>query len=133
MALRIARLANLILVGKFTDNESYRRYDENMPPFTKAALVSAPPGLSSARDGGFAPFRFTFAGAMCFGAMLLVALTGDGPLPDPTPQEELYERPLELRKRWDWLYVAGRHISEIAELGFSCLGALSQTHSGETA
>ncbi len=159
MALKIARLVNLILAGMLTGNEFggrvaahpalsnlpvrahiqaeqavYRRYGAIMPFFMTSTIVSAILVLSLIRDRKSAAFRFTFAGMVCFAAMLLVTLIGNVPinrrLLELPPQEESYEEFLELRRRWDRLH-AVRNLLNIAELSFSCLGALSQTESGE--
>lgn len=159
-ALKIARLVNLILAGMLTGNELggrvavhpalsnlptrahiqaeqavYRRYGAIMPFFMTSTIVSAIPVLSLERNRESAAFRFTFVGTMCFAAMLLVTLTGNVPinrrLLELSPQEESYEEFLELRRRWDVLH-AVRNVLNIAGLSFSCLGALSQTESGET-
>jgi uncharacterized membrane protein len=160
MALKIARFVNLILAGMLTGNEFggwaavhpalsnlparahiqaeqavYRRYGAIMPFFMTFTIVSAIPVLSLARNRRSAAFRFTFAGMMCFALMLLVTLIGNVPinkrLLELPPQEKSYEEFLELRRRWDRLHVV-RNLLNIAGLSFSCLGALSQTESGET-
>src|SRR5215210_3293365 len=104
MALKIARIVNLVLAGMLTGNEFggwvavhpalsnlparahiraeqavYRRYGAIMPFFMSSAIVSAIPVLSLIRDRESAAFRFTFAGMTCFAAMLVVTLTGNVP------------------------------------------------------
>ncbi len=160
MALMAARFVNLILAGMLTGNEFggwvavhpalsnlptrahiqaeqavYRRYGTIMPFFMTSTIVSAIPVLSLTRERRSVASRFTFAGMVCFTAMLLVTLTGNVPinkrLLELPPQEEIYEEFLELRKRWDRLHTV-RNLLNIAGLSFSCLGALSQTESGDT-
>ena len=160
MTLRIARFVNLMLTGMLTGNEFggwvavhpalsnlparahvqaeqavYRRYGTIMPFFMTSAIASAIPVLSLTRDRRSAAFRFTFAGMVCFAAMLLVTLTGNVPinrrLLELPAQEESYEEFLELRRRWDRLHTV-RNLLNIAGLSLSCLGALSQTGSGGT-
>ncbi len=160
MALKAARFVNLILAGMLTGNEFggrvavhpalsnlplrahiqaeqavYRRYGTIMPFLMTSTIVSAIPILSLSRDRRSAAYRFTFAGMVCFTAMLLVTLTGNVPinkrLLELPPQEETYEEFLELRKRWDRLHTV-RNLLNIAGLSFSCLGALSQAESGDT-
>jgi uncharacterized membrane protein len=157
VALKVARFVNLILAGMLTGNEFggwmavhpalsnlptrthiqaeqavYRRYGAIMPFFMTSTIVSAILVLSLTQDRRSAAFRFTFAGMICFAAMLLVTLTGNVPinrrLLELPAQEESYEEFLELRKRWDRLHTV-RNLLNIAGLIFSCLGALSQTES----
>jgi uncharacterized membrane protein len=159
MALKVARFVNLILAGMLTGNEFggrvavhpalsnlptrahiqaeqavYRRYGAIMPFFMTSTIVSAIPVLYLTQDRRSTAFRFTFAGMMCFAAMLLVTLTGNVPinrrLLELPAQEESYEEFAELRKRWDRLHTV-RNLLNISGLIFSCLGALSQTESGE--
>ena len=124
MALKIARFVNLIRAGMLTgdvfgswvdghpalsnlptrthiqaEQAVYRRYGAIMPFFMTSTIVSAIPVLSLIRDRKSAAFRSTFAGMMCFAAMLLVTLTGKVPinrrLLDLSPQEESYEEFVE--------------------------------------
>jgi len=159
MALKIARLMNLILAGMLTGNEFggwvaihpalsnlptpahiqaeqavYRRYGAIMPFFMTSTIVSAIPVLSLIRDRKSTTFRFTLAGMLSFTAMLLVTLTRNVPinrrLLELPPQEASYGEFLELRRRWDQLHTV-RNLLNVAGFSLSCLGALSQTESGE--
>lgn len=157
MALKIARFVNLMLAGMLTGNEFggwvavhpalsglpalahmraeqavYRRYGKIMPIFMASTILSTIPILSLTRDRRSATFRFTFAGMLCFGAMLLVTLTRNIPinrrLLELPPQEASYEEFLELRRRWDRLHTV-RNLLNMVGLSLSCLGALSRTGS----
>ena len=103
--------------------------------FMTYTVVSAIPFLSLTRDRSSAAFRFTLAGMACFVAMLLVTLTNNVPIDkrllELPPQEASYEEFLDLRGRWDRLHTV-RNLLNLAGFSFSCLGALSQTDSGET-
>ncbi len=160
MTLKIARFVNLILAGMLTgdvfgswvtihpalsnlptrahiqaEQVVYRRYGAIMPFFMTSTIVSAILVLSLTQERRSAAFRFTLTGMTCLVAMLLVTLTGNVPinrrLLELPPPEMSYEEFLELRERWDRLHTV-RNLLTIAGLSFSCLGALSQTDSGET-
>ena len=154
MALKIARLLNLILAGTLTGNELsglvavhpalgnlpaeehlraeqevYRRYGRIMPFFMTATVASAIPVLSAVRDRGSAEFRLTLAGMLCFAAMLAVTLIGNVPINrrilELPAREESYGEFLELRRRWDRLHAA-RNLLNVLRFVLSCLGALLQ-------
>jgi uncharacterized membrane protein len=155
MAFKIARLVHLMLAGMLTGNEFgswaaihpalsslsarahieaeqavYRRYGTIMPLFMGSTVASAIAVLSLSPDRESAAFRFTFAGMVCFAAMLLVTLTRNIPinrrLLELPPHEGSYEEFLELRRRWDRLHTV-RNLLNVAGFSLSCLGALSQT------
>jgi hypothetical protein len=157
MALRIARLANLMLAGMLTGNEFsgllaiypalgalpplarlqaeqaiYRRYGGIMPFYMSATLASFLPVLALARAPASRASRFTLAGMTCFAGMLGITLTGNLPLNkriEALPAEEAsYEEFRELRGRWDRLHTV-RNLLNVAGLVCTCLGALSQAES----
>ncbi len=155
MALKTARLLNLILTGTLTGNEFggfaavhpalsnlpaeehmqaeqevYRRYGRIMPFFMTVTVASAVPVLSLVKDRGSAEFRLTLAGMLCFAVMLVVTLTGNVPINrrilELPARAESYEEFLELRGRWDRLHTA-RNLLNVLGFALSCLGALSRT------
>jgi hypothetical protein len=153
MALKIAHLVYLMLAGMLTGNEFgswiaihpalsnlsarahieaeqavYHRYGIIMPVLMASTIASAIPVLSLTPDRKSAAFRFTFAGFVCFAAMLLVTLNRNVPinrrLLELPPNEASYEEFLELRRHWDRLHTV-RNLLNMAGLSLSCLGALS--------
>ena len=157
MALKIARLVHLLLVGMLTGNEFgswvaihpalsnlsarthieaeqavYRRYGTIMPFLMASTVGSAIPVLSLTPDRESAAFRFAFASMVCSAVMLLVTLTRNVPITrrllEWPPHEASYEEFLELRRRWDRLHTV-RNLLNMAGLSLSYLGALSQTES----
>jgi uncharacterized membrane protein len=153
MGLKVARFVNLVLAGMLTGNEFgswvtvhpalsglppqahmqgeqavTRRYGRIMPVFMTATIASFFPVLALARDRGSWPLRFSFAGMLCYVAMLAITLTRNVPinrrllalLPDSTSREEF----LELRARWDRLHTA-RNLLNMAGFALAVLGALS--------
>ena len=157
MALKTARLLNLVLAGALTGNELgsfaavhpalgnlpptehmraeqevYRRYGKIMPFYMAATVVSAVPAMAAIPDRGSPAFRLTLSGAACFAAMLAVTLAGNvrinGRILGLPAREESYGEFLELRRRWDQLHAA-RNILNVAGFALSCLGALSRSGS----
>lgn len=153
-SLRVARLANLVLVGMLTGNEFgtlagvypaldrlspmarlealqgvYRRMGGFMPPYMLSTLGSFLPVLALQRRPGTPAFRLTLAGLACFVAM--VAITRRGNLPinaciEALPTEEAsLEEFGELRERWTRLHAA-RNVLNVAGFVFTSLGALSE-------
>lgn len=160
MALKIARFVNLVLSGMLTGNEFsglmaiypalgklpplarlqaeqeiYRRYGKVMPFYMSSTIASALFVLALDRDPRSPAFRFNLAGLLCFAAMLFITLTRNLPINsriEELPTEEAsFEEFRELRELWDRLH-AIRNVLNIAGLGFTCLGALSQVESGGT-
>lgn len=155
MGLTVGRLVNLVLTGMLTGNEFgswvavhpalsslpphahlqaeqavTRRYGRIMPVFMTATVASFVPVLAFTRERGSSSFLFSFAGMLCYVAMLAVTLTRNVPInrrllelsPDTTPREEF----LELRARWGRLHTA-RNLLNIAGLALAVLGALSRS------
>ena len=159
MALKVARLVNLILAGMLTGNEFsgfmaiypalgrlspltrlqaeqeiYRRYGRIMPFYMSSTIASFLPVLVLQRRPGSPAFRFTLAGMACFVAMLVVTLTRNLPINkriEELPAEEAsFEEFRELRERWDRLH-AVRNLLNVSGLIVTCLGALSRVESEE--
>ncbi len=160
MALRIARLINLILAGMLTghefaslvgvypalaklpplaglraEQEIYRRYGRIMPSYMQAMIASFLPVLALQRDRTSPAFRFALAGAACFAAMLAVTATRNLPI-----NSRIVEMPAEeasvaefraLRARWDRLHAA-RNLLNVTGLVLTCLGALSPDGAGSS-
>lgn len=153
MALKVARVANLLLAGMLTGNEFsglmaiypalnrlpplarlqaeqqiYRRYGKLMPFYMSSTIASFLPVLMLVRNPNSPAFRFTFAGMMCLAAMLAVTLTRNLPInkgiEDLPTEEASFEEFRNLRERWDRLH-AIRNVLNITGLVFACLGALS--------
>ncbi|QIN77567.1 DUF1772 domain-containing protein [Rubrobacter marinus] len=105
MALKAARLVNLLLAGMLTGNEFsglmaiypalgrlsplarlqaeqeiYRRYGRIMPFYMSSTIASFLPVLLLLRRPGSSAFRFTLAGMACFVAMLVITLTRNLPI-----------------------------------------------------
>ncbi len=158
--LRVARLANLMLVGMLTghefagfiaiypalgklppmarlqaEQEIYRRYGKIMPFYMSSTIASFLPALALIRNRRSPAFRFTLAGMTSFAAMLTVTLTRNLPINkriEELPAEEAsFEEFRELRERWDRLH-AVRNLLNVSGLVLSCLGALSRAEAGET-
>jgi len=159
VALKIARLLNLLLVGMLTghefaglvavypalgklpplarlraEQEIYRRYGKIMPFYMSSTIASFLPVLALAPDRRSPAFRLVLAGMTCYAAMLALTLTRNLPINSritkmPT-EEASVEEFRELRERWDRLHVA-RNLLNMAGLVCTCLGALSRTQSGE--
>ena len=154
MALKVARLVNLILAGMLTGNEFsgfmaiypalgrlspltrlqaeqeiYRRYGRIMPFYMSSTIASFLPVLVLQRRPGSPAFRFTLAGMACFLAMLAVTLTRNLPINkriEELPAEEAsFGEFRELRERWDRLH-AVRNLLNVSGLVLTCLGALSR-------
>ena len=162
MALKVARLVNLILAGMLTGNEFsgfmaiypalgrlsplarlraeqeiYRRYGRIMPFYMSSTIASFLPVLLLQRGRPGSPaFRFALAGTACFVAMLVVTLTRNLPINkriEELPAEEAsFEEFRELRERWDRLH-AVRNLLNVGGLIFACLGALSGVESEKRA
>jgi len=159
MALKIARLINLILAGMLTGHEFaglvgvhpalgklpplarlraeqqiYRHYGKIMPFYMISTFASFLPVLALDRDRESPAFRFALAGVTCSAAMLAITLTRNLPINSrivEMPAEEAsVEEFRELRERWDRLHAA-RNLLNVAGLVFTCLGALSRSGSGE--
>ena len=158
MALKIARLINLILAGMLTghefaglvavypalgklpplagmraEQEIYRRYGRIMPFYMSSTIASFLPVLALHRDRKSPAFRFVLAGAACFAAMLGVTLTRNLPINSRIVEAPVEEASVEefrgLRERWDRLH-AVRNLLNVAGLVLTCLGALSRAESG---
>ena len=155
MALKVARLVNLLLAGMLTGNEFsglvaiypalgrlspltrlqaeqeiYRRYGRIMPFYMSSTIASFLPVLVLQRRRPGSPgFRFAFAGMACFVAMLAVTLTRNLPINkriEELPAEEAsFGEFRELRERWDRLH-AVRNLLNVGGLVLTCLGALSR-------
>ena len=159
MALKVARLVNLLLAGMLTGNEFsgfmaiypalarlsplsrlqaeqeiYRRYGRIMPFYMSSTIASFLPVLLLQRKPTSPAFRFTLAGMACFVAMLVVTLTRNLPINkriEELPAEEAsFEEFRELRERWDRLH-AVRNLLNVSGLIVTCLGALSRVESEE--
>lgn len=155
MALKVARLVNLLLTGMLTGNEFsglmaiypalgklsplarlraeqeiYCRYGRIMPFYMSSTIASFLPVLLLQRQPSSPAFRFTLAGMACYVAMLAVTLTGNLPINkriEELPAEEAsYEEFRDLRERWDRLH-AVRNLLNVGGLVATCLGALSQS------
>jgi len=160
MALKVARLLNLLLAGMLTGNEFsgfvaiypalgrlspparlraeqevYRRYGAIMPFYMSSTVASFLPVLLLQRGSPGSPaFRCAIAGMTCFVAMLAITLIRNLPInkriEELPPEEASFEEFGELRKRWDRLH-AVRNLLNIGGFIFTCLGALSQVGSEE--
>lgn len=159
MALKIARLINLVLAGTLTghelgglvavhpalaklppvaslqaEQEVYRRNGMIMPFYMSATLASFIPVLALERDRGTPGFRFSLAGATCFAAMLGITLTQNLPINSrivELPADDTsVEEFRELRARWDRLHT-GRNLLNLTGLVCTCLGALSRSGAGD--
>ncbi len=157
MALKVARFANLFLVGVLTGNEfgswaalhpalgelphqAYvrseqavtRRYGKIMPALMTGALVSFVPVLSLVSDRRSSSFLFGLAGMVCYATMLAITLTGNVPINRRTleldPDTTSREEFLELRARWDRLHTA-RNVLNLAGFGLAILGVLTSSQS----
>jgi uncharacterized membrane protein len=154
MALKIVRFANLVLAGLLTGNEFgswaavhpalsnlpapahiraeqeiVRRYGKIMPFLMASTIALAIPVLALIRDRRSAAFRCTFAGAICFVAMLIVTLTGNVPINKRVLELSAQSSPeefLRLRQRWDRLHTL-RNLLNIAGASLLYLGALSRS------
>lgn len=149
MALKIARLANLLLSGMLAGNEFsglvaiypalhrpppltllqaerpiYHRYGKIMPFYMSATLASF---LSVfVRNQNSPAFRLTFAGMLRFAAMLAITLTRNLPInkriEDPPTEEVSFEEFRQFKERW---LHAIRKVLNITGLVCARLGALS--------
>ncbi len=152
MALRMARLINLLLASVLVGNEFgswaavhpslgtlptkaqvqaeqavTRRYGALMPFLMAGTVVSCIPVLSLIRDRRSAAFRATVAGMGCFLAMLGVTFGGNMPINRRVLGASPDAPPAdwrELRARWDRLH-ALRNALNFAGLGLLLLGTLS--------
>ena len=151
--LKVARFANLFLVGVLTGNEFgswaglhpalrelphqahvrseqavTRRFGKMMPALMMGALVSFVPVLSLVTDRRSSYFLFSFAGMVCYVTMLAITLTGNVPINRRTleldPDTTPREEVLELRARWDRLHAA-RNVLNLAGFGLALLGVLA--------
>lgn len=158
-SLKVARLANLVLVGMLTGNEFgtlagvypaldrispmarlealqgvYRRMGGFMPPYMLSTLGSFLPVLALQRRPGTAAFRLTLAGLSCFVAMIAITRSGNLPINARIEEMPLEESSLAefggLRERWTRLHAA-RNALNVAGLIFTTLGALSESGGGE--
>jgi uncharacterized membrane protein len=157
MALKVARFANLFLVGVLTGNEFgswaalhpalgelphqahvrseqavTRRYGKIMPALMTGALVSFVPVLSLVSDRRSSSFLFGLAGMVCYATMLAITLTGNVPINRRTleldPDTTSREEFLELRAGWDRLHTA-RNVLNLAGFGLAILGVLTSSQS----
>ena len=157
MALKVARFANLFLVGVLTGNEFgswaalhpalgelphqahvrseqavTRRYGKIMPALMTGALVSFVPVQSLVSDRRSSSFLFGLAGMVCYATMLAITLTGNVPINRRTleldPDTTSREEFLELRARWDRLHAA-RNVLNLAGFGLAILGVLTSSQS----
>jgi uncharacterized membrane protein len=157
MALKVARFANLFLVGVLTGNEFgswaalhpalrelphqahvrseqavTRRFGKIMPALMTGALVSFVPVLSLVSDRRSSSFLFGLAGMLCYATMLAITLTGNVPINRRTleldPDTTPREEFLELRARWDRLHTA-RNVLNLAGFGLAILGVLTSSQS----
>ena len=157
MALKVARFANLFVVGVLTGNEFgswaalhpalgelphqahvrseqavTRRYGKIMPALMTGALVSFVPVLSLVSDRRSSSFLFGLAGMVCYATMLAITLTGNVPINRRTleldPDTTSREEFLELRARWDRLHTA-RNVLNLAGFGLAILGVLTSSQS----
>jgi uncharacterized membrane protein len=151
--LKVARFANLFLVGVLTGNEFgswaglhpalrelphqahvrseqavTRRFGKMMPALMMGALVSFVPVLSLVTDRRSSYFLFSLAGMVCYVTMLAITLTGNVPINRRTleldPDTTPREEVLELRARWDRLHAA-RNVLNLAGFGLALLGVLA--------
>jgi len=152
MALRFARLVNLLLAGVLTGNEVgtkvvvhpalatlpfgaqvqaeqavVGRYGRVMPVLMSLTILSAVPMLVAIRDRRSLAFRATAAGAASYAAMVAVTVTVELPInrrvKEASPQTPPDEF-RELRRRWD-RYHTVRVALDLAGLTCFCLGALA--------
>src|SRR5829696_7513564 len=150
--LKVARFANLFLVGVLTGNEFgswaglhpalrelphgahvrseqavTRRFGKMMPALMMGALVSFVPVLSLVTDRRSSYFLFGLAGMVCYATMLAITLTANVPITRRTleldPDTTPREEFLELRARWDRLH-ATRNVLNLSGFGLAILGAL---------
>ena len=157
MALKVARFANLFVVGVLTGNEFgswaalhpalrelphrahvrseqavTRRYGKIMPALMTGALVSFVPVLSLSSDRRSLSFLFGLAGMLCYATMLAITLAGNVPINRRTlelaPDTTSREEFLELRARWDRLHTA-RNVLNLAGFGLAILGVLTSSQS----
>jgi hypothetical protein len=157
VSLKVARLANLVLVGMLTGNEFgtlagiypaldrispmarleaeqgvFRRLGKIMPFYMGSTLASFLPVLALQRRPGSPAFRFTLAGLACFVAMVMITRRGNLPINERIEELPAEEASLEefgeLRERWDRLHAA-RNVLNVAGLIFTSLGALSESRS----
>ena len=152
MALKIARLLNLLLAGVLVGNEFgswaavhpalgtlppaaqvraeqaiTRRYGQMMPFLMVAAIVSCLPVLALARDRRGAAFRYPLAATLCFLGMLGITFAGNMPINRLILGASPDAPPAdwsELRGRWDRWHTL-RNALNFAGFGLLCLGALS--------
>ena len=151
MALRIARLVNLMLASVLVGNEFggwaavhpalyalptwahvraeqavTRRYGQLMPVMMTATVVSCVPVLSLIPDRRSAAYRCTLGGLLAFLAMLGVTFAGHMPLNRQVLALSADDPPadwLVLRARWDRWHTL-RNALNFAGLACLVLGAL---------
>lgn len=157
MALKIARLVNLVLAGMLTGNEFgswrtvhpaldqlplparvqaeqavTRRYGRIMPFFMSSAIASFLPVLTLTRDRTSSPFRLSLAGMLCYAGMLGITLTRNVPINNTllalSPDTTANEEFEALRSRWDRLHTA-RNLLNIVGLIVTIAGALAGARS----
>ncbi len=152
MALRIARLINLVLASVLVGNEFgswaavhpslgtlppkaqvqaeqavTRRYGTLMPFLMAGTVVSCIPVLSLIRDRRSTAFRATFAGMGCFLAMLGVTFAGNMPINRRVLGASPDAPPADwqdLRARWDRWHTL-RNALNFAGLGLLLGGVLA--------
>jgi hypothetical protein len=154
MALKTARLLNLLLTGVLTGNEFggfvgfhpalyelpteaharaeraiTSRFGKIMPPFMTAAILSFVPVLSLARDRRSTSYFFTLMAMLCYTSMLAVTFAGNMPVNRGMLEIDVGtvsgEELMELRRRWDQFHAA-RNVLNLLGFVSALLGALSE-------
>ncbi len=152
MALRLARLLNLVLAGVLTGNEvgtkavvhpaldtlprgaRYEaeravvgRYGRVMPVLMPLTILSAVPLLVAIRDRRSPAFRATLTGVVAYGAMVAVTVGGELPINrrilDPAAPAAPDDFE-ERRRRWDRNHTA-RVACDLIGFACFCVGALA--------
>lgn len=154
MALRIARVVNLVLAGMLTGNEFgsrvtahpalhdlpldahiraeqalTRRYGRIMPAFMSSTIASFVPVLLLVRDRRSAAFRLTATGTLCYAAMLAITLTRNVPINNRLlaldPEATPREEFAALTDRWTRLHTV-RNALNATGLTLTVAAALSR-------